>query len=133
MKSKTVKKVKNTFLNVITGILLIIILLPAVWIILSSFRPLQEIMAKPAVWIPTELNTESYTMIFSGSRHGMKSVPVKDYFRNSIVISVTSTIFAVGIGMLGGYAFSRFKFKRKNTLFPLIMLSRTVPGIALSL
>jgi multiple sugar transport system permease protein len=133
MRSKTVKKIKNTFLNVITGILLVVILLPAAWILLSSFRPLKEIMAKPAVWIPTELNTESYTMIFSGSRHGMKSVPVKDYFRNSIIISVTSTIFAVGIGMLGGYAFSRFKFKRKNTLFLLIMLSRTVPGIALSL
>jgi len=37
------------------------------------------------------------------------------------------------IGMSGGYAFARFRFAGKNTLFLGLMLSRAVPGIALSL
>jgi multiple sugar transport system permease protein len=133
MKVRTKKRIKKTMLNVITGILIVLILIPALWIVVSSFRPRKDILAKPAVWVPRELSFKSYTMIFSGSRHGEMSVPVRAYFINSIIISLASTVIAVGIGMLGGYAFSRFRFKGKNTLFLVIMLSRTVPGIALSL
>lgn len=55
------------------------------------------------------------------------------YFVNSLVISITSTLVAVVIGMAGGYAFARYRFKGKATLFLAFMLSRTVPGVALSL
>lgn len=133
MEQKKLKKLKKGVLNVITAIVLIIVILPALWVILSSFRPRKDILAKPAVWIPRELSFKSYRMIFSRARHGEMSVPVREYFINSIIISVSSTIVAVGIGMLGGYAFSRFRFRGKNTIFLLIMLSRTIPGIALSL
>ena len=133
MKPKTVTKIKKTIRNVLTVFLLIFIILPALWVVVSSFRPRRDILAKPAVWVPRDLSFKSYQMLFSGKKHGEMSVPVREYFRNSIIISVTSTIVAVGIGMLGGYAFSRFRFRGKNTLFLLIMLSRTIPGIALSL
>jgi multiple sugar transport system permease protein len=133
MRAKSVKKVKKGLMNILTIAILIIVVLPAIWVVLSSFRPRKDILAKPAVWIPKDLSFKSYRMLFSGARHGEMSVPVPDYFKNSIIISVSSTIVAVGIGMLGGYAFSRFRFKGKNTVFLLIMLSRTVPGIALSL
>jgi len=35
--------------------------------------------------------------------------------------------------MAGGYAFARFRFRGKSALFLGLMLTRTVPGIALSL
>jgi multiple sugar transport system permease protein len=35
--------------------------------------------------------------------------------------------------MSGGYAFARFRFKAKSSIFLGLMLTRTVPGIALSL
>ena len=40
---------------------------------------------------------------------------------------------AIAIGMSGGYAFARYRFRGKSTLFLGFMLTRTVPGIALSL
>ncbi len=133
MRARTVRKMKKGFMNIITIIILTVVLLPALWVVLASFRPRRDILAKPAVWVPRELSFKSYRMIFSGGKHGEMSVPVPDYFKNSIIISISSTIVAVSIGMLGGYAFSRFRFRGKNTIFLLIMLSRTVPGIALSL
>jgi multiple sugar transport system permease protein len=133
MKTRTVKKVKKMILYVLAILLIIIITLPALWVVLSSFRPRKDILAKPAVWVPRNMSIKSYRMLFSHAKKGEMSVPVSEYFRNSIIISLSSTIVAVGIGMLGGYAFSRFRFRGKNTLFLLIMLSRTIPGIALSL
>ena len=108
-----------------------IICLPGFWIVLSSFRPTVEIMAKPPVWIPQDLSFDAYIAMFSGVGQG--GIPVLDYFRNSIIISVTSTVIALAIGMAGGYAFARYQFRGKTAVFLGFMLTRTVPGIALSL
>lgn len=107
------------------------ICLPGLWIVLSSLRPTVEIMAKPAVWIPRQISLQAYIDMFSGIGQG--GVPVLEYFRNSLVISVTSTVVALAIGMAGGYAFARFRFRAKTSIFLGFMLTRTVPGIALSL
>ncbi|MBX3528978.1 MAG: carbohydrate ABC transporter permease [Rhizobiaceae bacterium] len=108
-----------------------VICLPGIWIILTSLRPPVEIMAKPPVWIPQEMNLDAYVAMFSGVGKG--GIPVIEYFRNSLIISVTSTVIAIVIGMAGGYAFARFRFSGKSGWFLGLMLTRTVPGIALSL
>ncbi len=110
---------------------MLVICLPGLWIVLSSLRPTVEIMAKPPVWIPQQLSLDAYVAMFSGVGQG--GVPVFDYFRNSLVISVTSTVIAIAIGMAGGYAFTRYRFRGKSAMFLGLMLTRTVPGIALSL
>lgn len=112
-------------------IAMLIICLPGLWIVISSLRPTVEIMAKPAVWIPQELSLEAYRSMFSGVGQG--GIPVWDYFRNSLIISITSTAIALVIGMSGGYAFARFRFRGKSTVFLGLMLTRSVPGVALSL
>lgn len=107
-----------------------IICLPGLWIVLNSFRPTVEIMAKPAVWVPT-FTLEHYRAMFGGIGEG--GVPVFSYFRNSLIVSVVSTFIAIGIGMAGGYAFARYRFRGKSGYFVGLMLFRAVPGVALSL
>ena len=110
---------------------MLVICLPGLWIVLSSLRPTVEIMAKPPVWIPQQISFDAYVAMFSGVGKG--GIPVIDYFRNSLIISVTSTVIAIAIGMAGGYAFARYRFRGKSAMFLGLMLTRTVPGIALSL
>lgn len=110
---------------------MLIICLPGFWIVLSSLRPPVEIMAKPPVWIPNELSLDAYRAMFSGIGKG--GIPIWDYFGNSLIISITSTVIALVIGMSGGYAFARFRFAGKSATFLGLMLTRSVPGIALSL
>jgi len=110
---------------------LAIILAPGLWIVLNSLRPTVEIMAKPAVWIPQELSLDAYRAMFG--RVGQGGVPVWSYFRNSLIVATLSTAIALAIGVAGGYAFARFRFAGKTGLFLGFMLTRTVPGIALSL
>ncbi|MFB2549948.1 carbohydrate ABC transporter permease [Ensifer soli] len=108
-----------------------VICLPGLWIVLASFRPTVEIMAKPPVWVPQDLSLDAYVAMFSGVGQG--GIPIIEYFRNSLIVSVTSTAIALAIGMAGGYAFARFRFRAKSSIFLGLMLTRTVPGIALSL
>ncbi|WP_425073304.1 carbohydrate ABC transporter permease [Sagittula sp. S175] len=117
----------------LTGLFLAMMVLcvPGLWVVLNSFRPTVEIMAKPPVWIPNELNLDHYRAMFGGIGEG--GVPVLTYFRNSLVISVTSTVIALLVGMAGGYAFARYRFKGKAWIFVGLMCTRAVPGVALSL
>ena len=75
---------------------MMVLCVPGLWIVLNSFRPTVEIMAKPPVWIPNELNFDHYRAMFGGIGEG--GVPVLTYFANSLVISVTSTVIAILIG-----------------------------------
>jgi len=110
---------------------MLVICLPGLWIVVSSLRPTVEIMAKPPVWIPQNLSLDAYVAMFSGIGRG--GIPVIEYFRNSLIVSLTSTAIAIAIGLAGGYAFARFRFRGKTGTFLGLMLTRTVPGIALSL
>lgn len=108
-----------------------IICLPGLWVVLNSFRPTVEIMAKPPVWIPESLNLDHYRAMFGGVGEG--GVPVLRYFMNSLIISVVSTAIALLVGMAGGYTFARYRFKGKTAIFIGLMLTRAVPGVSLSL
>lgn len=111
---------------------MLILVVPGAWVVLTAFRPNIEVLARPAVWIPQQLTLNNFLGIF-GLLPTQQGLPVASYFVNSLVISITSTIVAIAIGMMGGYAFARYRFRGKATLFLGFMLSRTVPGVALSL
>ncbi|WDR05245.1 carbohydrate ABC transporter permease [Devosia rhodophyticola] len=109
-----------------------ILTIPGLWVVLTAFRPNIEVLARPAVWIPQNPTLDNFARLF-GLSSEQQGLPVAQYFINSLVISITSTLVAVAIGMAGGYAFARFRFPGKGGLFLAFMLSRTVPGVALSL
>jgi multiple sugar transport system permease protein len=111
---------------------MLILVAPGAWVVITAFRPNIEVLARPAVWIPQQWTLDNFARLFGFSSE-QQGLPVAQYFVNSLVISVTSTVVAVVIGMAGGYAFARFRFKGKGALFLAFMLSRTVPGVALSL
>lgn len=133
MMSSAMKKRMNAIgLWVLTFILMVIMCVPGLWVVLTAFRPNGEVLAKPPVWLPENPGLNNFAKIF-GFGADQVAIPVPAYFMNSLIIALTSTAIALLIGMSGGYAFARYRFRFKNGLFLGLMLSRTVPGIALSL
>jgi multiple sugar transport system permease protein len=126
------KRVRAVALWIATFLLMLVMCVPGLWVILSAFRPNREILAKPPVWVPETLTLDNFGKIFGWGEEQI-AIPVGSYFMNSMVIALTSTVIALAIGMSGGYAFARFRFRGKNSIFLGLMLLRTVPGIALSL
>ena len=128
----------DTARDIVLYLILLAFFLPVIWIVLTSMRPNVEINARPPVWIPAKLDFDSYKILFGmptpEGAFGMgTSIPFTDYARNSTVVALTSTFFALVLGTMAGYVFARFRFKSKNTVFLSMMLARAVPGVALSL
>ncbi|WP_170116512.1 carbohydrate ABC transporter permease [Devosia submarina] len=111
---------------------MLVLTVPGLWVMLTAFRPNIEVLARPAIWIPQNWTLDNFARLF-GLSASQQGLPVAQYFINSLVISLTSTLVAIVIGMAGGYAFARFSFRGKGPMFLAFMLSRTVPGVALSL
>jgi multiple sugar transport system permease protein len=53
--------------------------------------------------------------------------------RNSLIISVGSTIFAVGLGLLAAYSFSRFNMPGKDDLLFFILSTRMLPAVVVTI
>lgn len=127
------KRGKEFAFSFLAYFFLILMLIPALWIIFTSVRPEVEVNAYPPVWIPKKLTLEKYQQAFFSPGVGEQAVPVRDYLRNSLIASLGSAGIALVLGTLAGFAFSRFDFEGRDTLFLFVLLSRAVPGIALSL
>jgi multiple sugar transport system permease protein len=107
--------------------------LPAVWIILTAFRPNLEVNASPPIWIPQALTLDAFESLFGLNPATASGVPVMRYLTNSLTVALMATALSVPIGTAAGYAFSRFDFVGSRTLLLLLLLTRAVPGVALSL
>lgn len=129
----TGRQKKNTFYNITAVVVLLMWALPAIWIIFTAFRPGNEVNVTPPIWIPQKLTFDAFLSLFGFNPDIAAGVPVWNYMWNSTRVAVLTTVFSVALGTMAGYAFSRFKFKGSRSIFLLIMLSRSVPGVALSL
>lgn len=95
---------------------------PILWIVLSSFKTTDGILAVPPqfVFSPT---TENYVDLFE--RPG-----VIDDFKNSITISVSAVLIAIFVSFLAAYAFSRFNPPGTNFMMFMLLSVRMVPAVA---
>jgi len=110
-----------------------ILALPAIWIILTAFRPNLEVNASPPIWIPQALTLDAFESLFGLNPETASGVPVMSYLSNALTVALLATALSVPIGTAAGYAFSRFDFVGSRVLLLLLLLTRAVPGVALSL
>lgn len=124
---------KQLILTILAWFCLSLLALPALWIILTAFRPAAEVNANPPIWIPREFNLDAFKTMFGLNPNVRQRVQVEAYLLNSLVAALSSTFFALSAGTLAAYAFARFRFRFHTIVFLAMMFSRSVPGVALSL
>lgn len=95
-------------------------LLPFFWMISTSFMTNEEVFSYPIKFLPSKLNFVNYINVFN-------SIPLAQYFFNSLFVSVVSTIGQIIIASMAGYAFARFEFKGKEFLFIVILMTMMIP------
>ena len=59
--------------------------------------------------------------------------PYPNRFENSLIIAITSTVLAVGLGTLTAYGFSRFRIKGEADLLFFILSTRMLPPIVVAI
>ncbi len=118
----TVKTVSKTVIYVLLGIWALMVLFPFYWMILSSFKGLgeynSEVIPKFFASNPT---FENYITAF-------KTVPLLDYFVNTIIFTVVTTAVMLAVTIPAAFAFSRLDFRGKNIVFVIFLSLMMIPG-----
>ena len=86
-----------------------IIVLPFFWQFMTSIKPLSEISAIPAKWIPSKVHWDFYKNVFT--KH-----PFGRYLLNSFIVALSTTVLSILIGASAAYALARLRFKGKKIM-----------------
>ncbi|HEY5583525.1 MAG TPA: carbohydrate ABC transporter permease, partial [Ruminiclostridium sp.] len=108
---------------IILTILTVVVIIPYIWIIANSLQESSLIGKNTGLigsFIPTKFTFASYIEV------GVRMNLVRVMF-NTIFVAVAVTLSALILNSMAGYAFARLKFKGKNTLFALLLLTYIVP------
>ncbi|WP_112179047.1 MULTISPECIES: carbohydrate ABC transporter permease [Paraliobacillus] len=111
----------KTTIYILLSIGSILMLLPFVWMISTSLKAPNEVMAMPPVWIPSEINWTNFT-------EALKVAPFDRYFLNSVIVTILSTVGELITTILAAYAFSRIQFFGKHVIFAVLLGTMMVPG-----
>ncbi len=93
---------------------------PFLWMILTSLMQNSQIFSFPPTFIPKPLIIDNY-------REVLGNMPILRYFYNSMFTAIITTIGQVIIASMAGFAFAKMKFKFKEPLFIIILLTMMIP------
>jgi len=93
---------------------------PVLRVISISLRPGNRLLSRSLAIIPPQATLASYYQLFFEE-------PFLRWMYNSIVVSFFVTIIGVGLAATAGYAFSRYKFRGRNSLMLGIITTQMFP------
>ncbi len=102
----------------ITGI---ITLAPFIWMISASFMADGQSTIYPPMFYPDPLTVIQYDNLFT-------RLNVIRNFLNSLILSLSVTVVSLFFNSMAGFAFAKYRFKGKNSLFNLLLSSMIIPA-----
>lgn len=118
------KKKKIKAFDILGYIVLIfvalLVFLPLVWLIVSSFKTDADIIKWPPAFLP-----ESW--VFDQYKYVTNAIPILSMLKNTVIFAGSVTAISLVIDSLAAYAFARMEFKGRKILFSIILLTMMVP------
>jgi len=121
------KKVAASILTIVVLIgIILIVNIPIVWLIMTSFKMRPDIISDHPVWIfrPT---LEHYIRVLARK----EVFPVDLYFSNSLIVTISTTLLAILITFPAAYSIARFNTGGRNLSFWILSIRMLPPVVFL--
>lgn len=119
------RKLRATLLVAFTYVVLIffavLFVAPFLWMVSTSLKPDSQIFSEQVQWIPHPVQVKNYP-------EALASFPFLLYLRNTLFICVMTTIGTVFSAALPAYGFSRLKWRGRDTLFIVLLMTIMLPA-----
>lgn len=124
MKKKKPIKIKNLVINVPIFIILVVlamlVLVPVIWMAFSAFKLEKEIISWPPTFIPQALTLQNFADV-------QDRINILRFMLNSVIYAGGTTLFAVIVNSMAGYAYAFYNFKGKTGMFLVTLATMMVP------
>ena len=115
-------------LNIIKYVALFIILLfllfPLYWVLMTSFKTNMEAYRSVPTFIPAEPTVQSYINLFT------KNNDFFVYYKNNFIVSGATALITTVLAILSGYAISRFHFRWNAWVTAALLSSQMFPVVS---
>lgn len=94
---------------------------PVYVMLVSSVKPLKDVQSA-FTWLPTHITLSPFVEMW-------QTVPLAQYFVNSAIVAVCSTVLSVAFAILAAYAVSRYRFVGRGGFLTAALSTQMFPGI----
>ncbi|MEF2071889.1 carbohydrate ABC transporter permease [Consotaella aegiceratis] len=102
-------------------------LLPAVVMVLTSLKSMDEIRTGSIFALPQHLDFSAWVAAWSTACTGLSCDGIRIGFWNSVKILVPSVVLSIAAGAIVGYALSFWRVRGANVLFAVLLLGAFLP------
>ena len=124
----TARKTREQTLSAARGIgtlaVMLVVLVPILWIILTAFKPLENVYTMDLIFSPT---LENFAVVFGEPFY------LGERLMNSIIVSVGTVAIGLPVALAAAYGFSRFRFRGQGAIYFGILVTQFVPSITIIL
>jgi N-acetylglucosamine transport system permease protein len=105
--------------HVLLAVWTVIVILPFLWVVLSSFKTTKEILASP-FGLPAHWSFDNYA-------HAWTDAGIRDFFLNTVIVVGASLLIVMLLGAMCAYVLARFKFPGARFIYYLMLAGLTFP------
>jgi multiple sugar transport system permease protein len=99
------------------------IILPLVWILITSFKSDGDVISNPYGIVPDPATVDAYSTLAGGQQ------PIFLWLLNSFAAATLQTVLVLVTASLGAYALARLEFRGKRIVFGVIIGTLLVPPV----
>lgn len=92
------------FLNVLTAFIAICFVFPILWLVISAFKPGNELFSYPLTLFPRRVTLDNFVLVWN-------TFDVVRYTWNTLFVTVTATVITVIISAMSGFALAKYHYK----------------------
>jgi len=115
---------RNRFLSILSNLALFIIafvfMIPFIGMVFTSLKPENEVLSIPPTLFGTRIDWSNYVRAWT-------FFPFGRFLLNSVFVALATTVLAVTTSSLAAYAFSRLRFRGRDTLFLIYLGTLMIP------
>lgn len=93
---------------------------PYLWMTVTSFRTLDDIVRAPAWPIPSPVSGAAYQEVFT-------TVPIGRYLLNTFIMALSIAALQIALALPAGYALAKLRFTGKRAAFFLVLACLLIP------
>lgn len=102
------------------------VMFPIYWMVVSSFKPTEDLFTIPPEIFPRRITLQSYVDVIAKS-------DIPRFLLNSFIIALLTTLVALFICILASFSFARFQYPGKQAVLLSMLFSYIIPPVLLFL
>ncbi|AKP65204.1 MULTISPECIES: carbohydrate ABC transporter permease [Levilactobacillus] len=114
------KVIKSIIFKVIMSLLILIVVFPFLWLLLSSFKYEKDIITYPPHIFSGKYTFQNYIKVWD-------TIPLLGYVKNTVIFAGATMLISLVLDSMTGYALARMEFKGKTAFYYFVMVSMMIP------